>query len=150
MRGFVMVCFVLVNVIEFVWFVSLDHDGVIKWKQFPRLWSFVRGIHQWPVENPHKGQWREGVMFFLICAWKYGCEINRDVGDWRCHCAHYDVTVMILVVVAVKWSERYGFTHWTIYECICNLTLKYSNHIKFKCLVHFVWNHSRVNAFRIH
>ena len=25
------------------------HDDVIKWKHFPRCWSFVRGIHRWPV-----------------------------------------------------------------------------------------------------
>ena len=24
----------------------LDHDGVIKWKHFPRFWPFVQGIHQ--------------------------------------------------------------------------------------------------------
>ena len=31
------------------------HDDVIKWKHFPRYWSFVRGIH------------RSTVMFSLIC-----------------------------------------------------------------------------------
>ena len=34
------------------------HDGVIKWKHFPRDWPFVRGIHRSPVNSPHKGQWR--------------------------------------------------------------------------------------------
>ena len=33
------------------------HDGVIKWKHFPRYWPFVRGIHRSPVNSPHKGQW---------------------------------------------------------------------------------------------
>ena len=32
------------------------HDNVIKWKHFPRYWSFVRGIHRSPVNSPHKGQ----------------------------------------------------------------------------------------------
>ena len=32
------------------------HDDVIKWKHFPRYWSLVRGIHQSPVNSPHKGQ----------------------------------------------------------------------------------------------
>ena len=32
------------------------HDDVIKWKHFPRYWSFVRGIHRSPVNSPHKGQ----------------------------------------------------------------------------------------------
>ena len=34
------------------------HDDVIKWKHFPRYWSFVRGIQRPPVNSPHKGQWR--------------------------------------------------------------------------------------------
>ena len=27
------------------WIKSMKHDDVIKWKQFPRYWPFVRGIH---------------------------------------------------------------------------------------------------------
>ena len=30
------------------------HDDVIKWKHFPRYWTFVRGIHRWPVNSPHE------------------------------------------------------------------------------------------------
>ena len=44
------------------------HDDVIKWKHFPCYWPFVRGIHRWPVNSPHKGQWRGALMFSLICA----------------------------------------------------------------------------------
>ena len=44
------------------------HDDVIKWKHFPRYWPFVRGIHRWPVNSIHKGQWRGALMFSLICA----------------------------------------------------------------------------------
>ena len=35
---------------------TLKHDDVIKWKHFPRCWSFVRRIHRSPVHFPHKGQ----------------------------------------------------------------------------------------------
>ena len=49
---------------------SYVHDDVIKWKHFPRYWSFVRGIHRSPVYSPHKGQWRGALMFSLICALK--------------------------------------------------------------------------------
>ena len=69
-------------------------DDVIKWKQFPRHWPFVRGIHRPPVNSPHKGQWREALMFSLICAWIKGWVNNRKTGDLRRHRAHYDVTVM--------------------------------------------------------
>ena len=41
------------------------HDDVIKWKHFPRHWLFVRGIHRWPVNSPHKGQWRGALKFSL-------------------------------------------------------------------------------------
>ena len=40
-----------------------NRDDVIKWKHFPRHWSFVRGIHRSPVNSPHKGQWRGALMF---------------------------------------------------------------------------------------
>ena len=45
------------------------HDDVIKWKHFLCYWLFVRGIHRWPVNSPHKGQWHGALMFSLICAW---------------------------------------------------------------------------------
>ena len=71
-----------------------EHDHVIKWKHFPHYWPYVRGIHRWPVNSPHKGQWRGALMFALICAWTNGWVYHRDAGDWRCHHAHYDVTMM--------------------------------------------------------
>ena len=43
------------------------YDDVIKWKNFPRYWPFVRGIHRSLVNSPHKGQWRGALMFSLIC-----------------------------------------------------------------------------------
>ena len=70
------------------------HDDVIKWNHFPRYWPFVRGNHRPPVNSPHKGQWRGALMFSLICAWIDGCVNNRDAGDLRRQCAHYDVIVM--------------------------------------------------------
>ena len=74
---------------------NLSHDDTIKWKLFPRYWPFVRGIHQSPVNSPHKGQWRGAVMFSLICVWMNGWVNNREAGDLRHHRARYDVTVMV-------------------------------------------------------
>ena len=74
---------------------ELYHDDVIKWKNFPRHRSFMRGIHRSPVNSPHKGQWRGALMFSLICAWINGWVNNREAGDLRRHRAHYDVIVMI-------------------------------------------------------
>ena len=69
------------------------HD-VIKWKHFPRYWPFVRGIHRWPVNSPHKGQWRGALVYSLIYAWPTGWVNNRDASDLRRHRAHYDISVM--------------------------------------------------------
>ena len=71
-----------------------NHDDVIKWKHFPRYWPFVRGIHQSPVNSPHKGQWRGALMFTLICARINGWVNTREAGDLRRYRAHYDVIVM--------------------------------------------------------
>ena len=70
------------------------HNGVIKWKHFPRYWPFVWGIHRSPVNSPHKGQWRRALMFSLICAWINGWVNNSEAGDVRRHCTHYVVIVM--------------------------------------------------------
>ena len=69
------------------------HDDIIKWKQFPRHWRFVRGNHRWSV-TPQNGQWRGALMFSLICVWTNGWVNNRDASDLRRHCAHCDVTVI--------------------------------------------------------
>ena len=79
--------------------IALDnifHGDVIKWKHFLRSWPFVREIHRLPVNSPHKGQWREDLMFSFICAWINGWVNNPKAGDLRRHHAHYDVTVMSL------------------------------------------------------
>ena len=79
------------------------HDDVIKLKYFPRYWPFVRGIHRWPVNSPHKGQWCRALMFSLICARTNGWVHNGDARDLRCYRVHYDVTVMIMA----KLTERF-------------------------------------------
>ena len=80
----------------------LRHDDVIKWKHFPRNWPFVRGIHRSPVNSPHKGQWRGALMFSLICVWINDWVNNGEAGDLRRYRAHYDVIVMIFLII---WGE---------------------------------------------
>ena len=74
-------------------FIGLN-DDVIKWKHFPRYRSIVWGIHRWPVNFPHKGQWRGALMFSLITTGTNGWVNTRYVVDLSRHCAHYDVTVI--------------------------------------------------------
>ena len=70
------------------------YDDIIKWKQFPRYWPFVRGIHWSSVNSPHRGQWRGALMFSLICARTNGWANNRYAGDSIRYRAHYGVTIM--------------------------------------------------------
>ena len=55
-----------------------------------------------PVNSPHKGQWREALMFSLICAWLNDWVNNREAGDLRRHRGHYDVNIMIQVSHHIK------------------------------------------------
>ena len=71
--------------------------------------------HQWlprrsPVNSPHKGQWRGAFMFPLICAWIYVWANNREVGDLRCHPAHYGVTdnPFSRIMIISFWLVRCG------------------------------------------
>ena len=48
--------------------------------------------HRWiPFTKPVM----RALMFSLTCAWTNGWVKKGDFGDLRCHCAHYDVTVML-------------------------------------------------------
>ena len=71
----------------------------IKWKHFPCYWPFVSGTHWSLVDSPHKGQWCGALIFPLICAWINSRANNQDTGDFGCHCTHYDVTVIIFLVL---------------------------------------------------
>ena len=88
---------------------SYFHDDFIKWKHFPRCWSFVRGIHRSLVNFPHKGQWRRALMFSLICAWTNGWANSWDAVDLRCNHAHYDIIVMFL-----QWSISLLLMVWLL------------------------------------
>ena len=83
--------------IHTVCFISYTVFMMKSWTHFPRYWPFVRGIHRWPVNSPHKGQWRRALMFSLICVWINGRVNNREAGDLRRHGGHYDVTVIYSV-----------------------------------------------------
>ena len=62
------------------------HDDV-KWKHFPRY----TGLNEFPSQRPV--MWSFDVFFDR--GLNHGWVNNRDAGDLRRHCAHYDVTVTI-------------------------------------------------------
>ena len=83
------------------WFnFQYHHDDVIKWKHFPRYWLFVWEIDRWPVNSPHKGQWRGALMFSLMCVWINGWVNNRKAGDLRRHRGHYDVIFLDILNIS--------------------------------------------------
>ena len=72
----------------------IKHDDIIKWKHFPRYCPFVRGVYRSPVNSPHKGQWRGALLYSLVFLWINGWVNNREAGDLRRYCAHYDGILM--------------------------------------------------------
>ena len=118
---------------------ALCHDGVIKWKHFPRYWPFAWGNPRSRVNSPLKGQWSGAFVFSLICAWINGWVKDCKAGDLRRHRAHYGVIVMwgwpadfphegqkcgnhFHVMMA---SCLLHFTHWgrMTHICVGNLTI---------------------------
>ena len=57
------------------------------------------------AEFPSQSQWRGALMFSLICAWINGWLSNREADDLRRHRVHYDVTVMLLLVLCSASRE---------------------------------------------
>ena len=49
---------------------------------------------RWPVNSPHKSQWRGALMFSLIGAWMSGWVNKCEAGKLRRLRTHYDVRVM--------------------------------------------------------
>ena len=110
--------------------MPFTHDDVIKWKYFPRYWPFVRGMN-----SPHKGQWRGGLTFSLICARINGWINNGEAGDLRRHRAHCDVIVMRNSVQDGAWEAERNTKPGVIKggvakTWIVNMCLKFSSSYK--------------------
>ena len=74
-----------------------SHDDVIKWKNFPHYWPFCMGNSLVTSEFPAQRPVTQSFDVFFICAWMNSWVNNREAGDLRCHHAHYDITVMIVL-----------------------------------------------------
>ena len=69
-------------------------DLIIKWKHFPRYWTFVRESTGHPWIPLTKASVAELWCFLWYAPWINGAN-HREAGDLRRHRIHYDVTVMI-------------------------------------------------------
>ena len=90
-------------------------------KIFRVTWPYERGIHQSPVNSPHKGQWCGDLLFSLICVWTNGWVNNRDAGDLRHNHAHYDVTAMSNGKTMLKAAKTFPamIVHRTVKVTTC-------------------------------
>ena len=78
---------------------------------------------------PHKGHWRETLIFPRICAWANGWINNRDAGELKRHRAHYDVTVLVQQIMALTKVEPLttGLGHLPEIDSTGNWLLEYSD-----------------------
>ena len=67
----------------------------------------IVSLHCIYVNSPQNGKWRGALMFSLICVWINDWVNNREAGDLRRYCTHYDVTVMSLRDFCT-WHDGYG------------------------------------------
>ena len=68
-------------------------------------------------EFPSQSQWRGALKFSLICAWTNNWVNNRDAGDLRRHCAHYDANVMDLCSLVQMYQKGYLNSSLTDINC---------------------------------
>ena len=65
-------------------------------KHFLRYWPFVWGIHRWPVNFPHKGQWRGA----LICA--LNKRLSKQSWGWWFETIHSNCGELLLIDFRVR------------------------------------------------
>ena len=65
-----------------------SHDGVMPWKHLPHYWPFVRGIHRWPVDYPHKEPVIRNVGISLMLGRTSWLTSGQDIGELKLYDAH--------------------------------------------------------------
>ena len=92
-----------VNVVSYAGFEAYFAVRPFPWwrhqmESFSALLPLCAGNSPAPVNPPQKCQCRAALTFFLICVWITAWINNREAGDLRRHCAHYDVIVMLNMI----------------------------------------------------
>ena len=83
--------------------MSKRHDDVIKFKQFPRYWPFVRGIHRGHVNSPHNWPVTRKMSPFD--------DVIMQISIWSmvwCIRIHYYLITKLLVVITYPWLSFNG------------------------------------------
>ena len=87
--------------------------------------------------NSQKGQWRGGLMFYLIYAWTNNWANYHEVGNLRRHLAHYGVIVMYVESVIVSLRRHCSCQnrwHITLEDMITNQPGDRMQYLKLKKL----------------
>ena len=86
------------------------------------------------VNSPHKGQWRWALMLSLICVCINGWVNNREAGDLRPRCGHYDVNVMCMAQSIYRPAWLGALSHNDLWLCkvsanerSCHMSLLFSS-----------------------
>ena len=120
----------------------MQHDNFIKWKHFPRYWPFVRGIHRWPVNSPHKGQWCGALMFVLSAPEKQLSKPSRrrwfdtpSRSSWR----HRNERTKLYATIRCQVAWRFCNQHlWSqIANTLGSTSIRYRSDAKMagRCLI---------------
>ena len=96
--------------------------------------------------SPVTGHWRGALIFSLIGAWINALVNNREADDFRRHCAHYDIVVMIqanihpLIEIQLCGIGRLtrGFQLFTI--SVVAPTVKVTRLRQRQCVAPATWN----------
>ena len=102
--------------------------------------------HRW---IPHtKGQWRGALMCSLICPWMNDWVNNREAGDLIRNRVHYDVTVMILGVIAMESQTPKAFNqHGDCWCCVWYISVAFPHPrgaYRFSGVVKICWDFIRI------
>ena len=82
----------------------------MKWKHFLHYWPFVRGIHRWPVNSPHKGR---GTRSFDVF---FDLRLNKWLSkQWWCW-----------------WFETKSRSLWRHRNDCCNIGCPSKTHLKLR------------------
>ena len=76
----------------------------------------MQGIHRWPVNSRTKAS--DAELFFFFDLRTNGWVNNREAGDLRHHCAHYDVITMSIDWYQLNSGWRLQSPYWHSWDDI--------------------------------
>ena len=102
----------------FVW--QLNPANHKETMETPYCWLVVRGIHQWPVDSPHKGLVMQKlfhcnyiIMWFLYGAWAIFQTFCVELQGRLTISIHYEMMCLSVILRGVIWLAL-KMNHWRV------------------------------------